>query len=69
MKSKDWVQATVDADVRMKTTNGHLYITILKTRCQYCGKSPNVKTKCPGWFQTYIVRLREILTEKKVIKD
>lgn len=49
-----------EADDLMKQSNGHYFITILKTRCQYCGKSPKVKTRCGKWFQTFTIRLKEV---------
>ena len=54
-------KAIVKADELMKADNGHNFVTILKTRCIYCGKSPKVKTKCPYWFQTYLDKLRFVL--------
>ena len=56
-----------EADRRMKEKNGHFYVTILKTRCQYCGKKPGAKTKCPGWLQTFVNDLGCVLQEKGVI--
>jgi hypothetical protein len=52
------------ADTRMKQTNGHSYITILKTRCQYCGRSPKQKGQCSGWFQTFLDCLACVLRER-----
>ena len=31
---------------QMLATEGHRYTTILKTRCDYCGRSPRQKGKC-----------------------
>ena len=43
-------QAFVDGDVDMKNVNGHRYLTVLKTRCQLCGRSPRQAGKCPRWY-------------------
>ena len=51
----------------MKGTKGHYFVTTLKTRCQHCGKSPKVKTRCGQWFQTYLQRLTEVLMKEGVI--
>lgn len=59
----EYLKYLEEADKRMKASNGHQFITILKTRCQYCGKSPKVKTKCGGWFQTFISELGSVLKE------
>ena len=56
-----WRLAKLMADARMKATNGHYFFTILKTRCQHCGRSPKVKTRCGGWFQTYLSHLDTII--------
>jgi len=53
------------ADELMKATNGHLFMTILKTRCIHCGRSPKIKTKCGGWFQTYLHHLRHTLLDQE----
>ena len=58
-----------EADKRMKANNGHEYIHILKTRCQHCGASPKVKTRCRGWFETFLNILGAILQEKGVIVE
>jgi hypothetical protein len=59
--------ALEEADTRMKASNGHEYLTILKTRCMHCGRSPRVKTRCGGWFQTFVNMLGHVLQEKGVI--
>ena len=56
-------KAFEEADRLMKETNGHYFVTMLKTRCQYCGRSPKVKTKCGSWFQTYLLHLRSLLMD------
>lgn len=54
------------ADASMKANNGHSFMTILKTRCQYCGRSPKVKTKCGGWFMTFLDHLgHELINAEK----
>lgn len=57
----EWTRAKRLADQRMKASNGHLFITILKTRCHFCGRSPKVKGKCGRWFDTYLSQLDTIL--------
>jgi len=52
-----WAELLKKADVEMKKTDGHQYLTILKTRCQLCGRSPKQKGKCRGWFQTFLDKL------------
>ena len=52
-----------EADKRMKASNGHSYVTILKTRCQYCHRSPGQKGKCRAWFQTFIDLYKTVLRE------
>lgn len=61
-------EAITEADRRMKTKNGHEFVTILKTRCQHCGKSPKVTTRCPGWFLTFTNILGVVLQERGVIE-
>ena len=56
-----WMSAKIMADARMKATNGHYFVVMLKTRCQHCGRSPKVKTHCSGWFQTYLSHLDTIV--------
>lgn len=53
-------KALVEADKRIKESNGHSYVQILKTRCQFCGKSPKDKRRCSQWFQTFIYQLKNI---------
>jgi hypothetical protein len=60
--------AFVKADELMKENKGHLFQTILKTRCINCGKSPKVKTKCGGWFQTYLHYLKLVLLNPEDVK-
>lgn len=56
----EWMRLCADADEEMKKTNGHTFITILKTRCDRCGRSPKQKGTCPAWVNTY----SEILLRK-----
>ena len=53
----EWGLLKLEADRRMKRNNGHSFVTILKTRCQFCGRSPNAKGRCRGWFQTFLWHL------------
>jgi hypothetical protein len=64
---QDWQTYQVEADKRMKAGNGHRFVTILKTRCEFCGKRPTVKTRCGGWFQSYLSHLADVLLEHGVI--
>lgn len=57
------------ADKIMKETNGHSYVTILKTRCQFCGRSPRQKGKCGAWFQTFLFQLDRVLLNKEYLKE
>ena len=57
----EWGKAKLEADRIMKESNGHLYETILKTQCVYCGKSPRDKRRCSAWFQTFINQLDNVL--------
>jgi hypothetical protein len=57
----EWERAKVLADERMKASNGHAFMTILKTRCQHCGRSRNARGRCGAWFQTYLGHLDTIL--------
>jgi len=52
-----------EADKRMKASDGHSYVTILKTRCLYCGRSPEQKGRCRSWFQTFIDSYKTVLRE------
>ena len=67
MNYEDYQLALEEADRRMKSKNGHQFMTILKTRCMHCGASPKVKTKCRGWFQTFTDLLGVVLQERGVI--
>lgn len=62
MKNEEWQKILLEADKRMKETEGHSYMTILKTRCQYCRRSPNQKGKCSAWFSTFIDHLTDLVT-------
>lgn len=63
--TQDELQACYEqADTRMKATDGHSYITVLKTRCQHCGRSPNQKGRCSGWFNSFIDNLTVVMIER-----
>ena len=51
---EEYRAACGQADKKMKAKNGHSYMTILKTRCQYCGRSPRQPGKCRAWFMTFL---------------
>ncbi len=55
------------ADKAMKATNGHSFVTILKTRCQFCNRSPKAKGKCGAWFQTFLFQLDRVLLNKEYL--
>lgn len=61
--------ALIEADFDMKQTNGHSFLTVLKTRCVYCRKSPKVKTKCGRWFDTFNDCLERRLIERGYMSD
>lgn len=58
---EEWGLVKLTADRRMKANNGHAFLTILKTRCQHCGRSPRAKGRCGAWFQTFIGNVDTIL--------
>lgn len=58
---KQWEAAKVEADRMMKLNNGHSFVRILKTRCEFCGRSPSHRGTCSAWFQTFIQKLDTIL--------
>lgn len=70
---EEYDDACKRADEKMKVNNGHSFITILKTRCQYCGRSPRAKGKCRGWFMTFInllwYELADTMNKKESIHD
>ena len=68
MTIKEWEHFKAEADRRMKANNGHRFITVLKTRCQFCGRSPKTKTRCGQWFQAFLIFLAEILIENGYIE-
>lgn len=55
-------EACRKADVAMKSKNGHSFVHILKIRCEWCGRSPQAKGRCRGWFQTFLKHLSGELT-------
>lgn len=66
---EEYCQAVVSANASMKRNNGHSFIHMLKTRCQWCGRSPRAKGRCGGWFQTFIAHLAGELTGTIGIPD
>ena len=62
MKLDDYMFAVKRADALTKANNGHSFIIMLKTRCQYCHRSPKQKGVCPRWFDTFIGHLGRELT-------
>lgn len=69
MDSKQWIKFINEADERTNDTKGHMFETILKTRCRWCRRTPNVKTTCGHWFATYLSNLEMILLENKIINN
>ncbi len=69
MNYAEYRDALTEADKRTKEHNGHEFVHILKTRCQHCGKSPRVATKCGGWFQTFVNQLGYVLQERGAIAE
>jgi hypothetical protein len=67
MSYKELRECYEEADRRMKANNGHSFLTVLKTRCQYCNRSPSVKTRCGGWFQTFLDCLSTVLAERGTV--
>lgn len=59
MSREEFDDACIRADKAIKASNGHQYLTTLKTRCIHCGRSQKVKTRCGGWFRTFIDRLSD----------
>jgi len=57
----DWTAIVTLADQRLKRTNGHAYVTILKTRCQWCGRSPKDGRRCGRWLDTFVAELGRIV--------
>jgi hypothetical protein len=68
MTFEQYQECLQEADRRMKLDNGHEYVHILKTRCQHCGASPKRKTRCRGWFNTFVNILGVVLQEKQFIR-
>jgi tRNA(Ile2) C34 agmatinyltransferase TiaS len=58
----------VEADRLMKLSNGHRFFTILKTRCQNCGRSTAAKGRCGGWFQTFLAIQAEEMIRRGFIE-
>ena len=63
--SEELEKAFIMADKLMKASNGHDFMTILKTRCQNCGASPKTTRRCGQWFATYLNKLRYVLYNEK----
>jgi hypothetical protein len=60
----EWEAMKAEANRRMKASNGHSYVTLLKTRCQHCGRSPKYAGRCGSWFQTFLDCLDMVVREK-----
>jgi hypothetical protein len=69
MTSEELDSALEEADRRMKAHNGHQFMTVLKTRCVHCGRSPKVKTRCGQWFQTFINEFKTILRQRDLVES
>lgn len=60
-----------EADRRMKATDGHQFVQILKTRCQFCNRS-RAQTKgkrCGGWFGSFLNHLESVLVERGEVEQ
>lgn len=62
MSFAEYQDACRRADEAMKRNNGHVFVIILKTRCQWCGRSEKAKGRCSGWFGTFLYHLAAELT-------
>ena len=62
ISAKEFQDACVRADARLKSNEGHNYVTILKTRCSHCRRSPNQKGRCKYWFRTFLSNLSYEIT-------
>lgn len=71
MNYKLYRECLEEADKRMKEKNGHMYVHILKTRCDHCGRSEKAgaKFKCRGWFDTYVNILGIVFQERGIIQN
>ena len=63
--TEEWDRALKRADVIMKESDGHEYVTSLKTRCQHCGRSPRQKGICRNWQISLINLLLFVLMNKE----
>ena len=61
-------KALAIVDKNMKESNGHYYYHMLKTQCQFCGRSPRDKRRCGQWFQTFISRLKEVYLTPELLE-
>ena len=59
---KELEEAFKVGDKRMKESHGHRYIHMLKTRCDFCNRSPKQKGQCNYWYKTlYTFAIEELL--------
>jgi len=69
MTHQEYKQILKEIDLKVKETNGHNYITMLKTRCQNCGRSPKAKGKCGAWLNYFMSLFELKLRGLKIITD
>lgn len=65
--NQEYHEILKDVDKQVKTTNGHCYIKILKTRCQYCNRSPKQKGKCPAWLDHFFMLVEQEFIKRKLV--
>lgn len=59
MTHKEYKELLAKIDKQVKETNGHNYLTILKTKCQNCGRTQKQKGMCPAWLNYFMNLLEE----------
>lgn len=69
MTSAELQSAYEEADRRMKASDGHQFMQILKVRCMHCGRSRSQKGRCKGWFMTFLGHLRHVLVERGAVSE
>lgn len=56
------VQKAITMAIEMKNlSNGHLYKSILKEHCVFCGADTSDEKECEYWFMTFMDRMQTIL--------
>lgn len=65
--NKEYQKILKNVDKQVKATNGHCYIKILKTKCQYCGRTPKQKGRCPAWLDHFFMLVEVELIKRKLV--